>query len=76
MKHTYGLFSAVCRELLTGDLEKELFGHAGDGRPKFTVDDYSDLCSKLATVVSTLEQNIKTLLKDYDQKKKVSRHCS
>lgn len=62
---------SVCRELLTGSLKKELFGHAGDGQPKLTVEEYSTLCSKLATVVSSLEQNIKTLLKDYDGKKKV-----
>ena len=58
------------RELLTGLMEKELFGRNGD-QPKLTVEGYSNLCSKLGTVVSSLEQNIKALLKDYDGKKKV-----
>lgn len=58
------------RELLTGRMENELFGQNGD-QPKLTIEGYSSLCSQLGTVVSSLEQNIKAILKDYDGKKKV-----
>ena len=33
---------------------------------------YTEECSKLESVLSTVEQNIKRLLADYDSKKKVS----
>lgn len=62
------------REFLCFDLERELFGHVGVGQvpdPMLTIQDYSILCSKLSTLVTSLEQNIKRLLKDYDGKKKV-----
>lgn len=63
----------VCRHLLAGEFERELFGHSGEqvGRPVLTVEDYTQQCSQLTSMVTTLEQSIKTLLKDYDGKKKV-----
>lgn len=63
----------VCRHSLVGEFERELFGHSGEqvSQPVLTVEDYSQHCSKLSGMVATLEQNIKTLLKDYDGKKKV-----
>ena len=53
-----------------------MFGSACGARgaadvPNLTVEEYSKLCTELATLVGTLEKNIKGLLKDYDAKKKV-----
>ena len=39
----------------------------------FFVQEFEEECLKLQSVVGTLEGNIKSLLKDYDSKKKV--HC-
>lgn len=67
----------ICQkqELVTEELEKEVFGTASArgaaAGPKLTVEEYSKLCSDLATLVGTLEKNIKGLLKDYDGKKKM-----
>lgn len=64
---------AASRCSLTADFEREVFGHHGEqvGRPVLTEEAYAQHCSKLTSVVGTLEQNIKTLLKDFDGKKKV-----
>ena len=62
------------RDSLTAELEREVFGHNGEEvvKPVLTVDDYAQQCIKLSSVVSSLEQNIKKFLKEYDGKKKVS----
>lgn len=62
-----------CRELLAVKFEKEVFGFGGDqaGRPVLTVQSYAEQYSNLKKVVTTLERDIKKLLKDYDEKKRV-----
>ena len=61
------------RHSLAADFERALFGHHSEqvGRPELTVKEYTQQCSELNSMVTSLEQNIKKLLKDYDGKKKV-----
>ncbi len=51
-----------------------MFGcdHGEQLKPVLTVEEYAQQCVKLGSVVNSLEQNIKKLLKDYDGKKKVA----
>lgn len=44
---------------------------ASDGTIIAHLQVYTEECSKLESVLSTVEQNIKRLLADYDSKKKV-----
>ena len=55
------------------EFERELFGHNKEqvSKPILTVTGYAEQLSKLSSMVTSLEQNIKKVLKDYDGKKKV-----
>jgi HAUS augmin-like complex subunit 3 len=57
--------------VMSGLLGRQVFGRQGSGgKPQLTVSEYEEECSKLECILSSMEQNIKKLLSDYDSKKK------
>ena len=59
------------RKAVFCDFERELFCGEQAGVPVLSPREYEKHCADLSCVVSSLELNIKKLLKDYDGKKKV-----